>query len=133
MTRSPRLLALAAALSVAAAGVAGAGPTAPPRAPPAAAPQLLPGAPVIYDMETLRTGPLPAEFIKQLEPLHTLQAVEDLLKANRIAFAWGRGQVSSGTLPAAMVKEIDALPPHEVFVTPQGDKGWLVGVIVDRR
>src|SRR4051795_7922964 len=98
MTQPPRLLAFAAALFVLAAGVAGAAPTAPPRAPPAAAPQLVPGAPVIYEMETLRTGPLPAEFIKKLEPLHTLQAVEDLLKANRIAFAWGRGQVSSGTM-----------------------------------
>ena len=83
-------------------------------------------------METLRTGPLPAEIVKQLGPLHSLQAVEDLLKANRIAFAWGRGQVSSGTLPAAFVKEIEALPPHEVFFAPQGDKGVVIGVVMDR-
>jgi hypothetical protein len=65
--------------------------------------------------------------------LHTLQAIEDLLKANRIAFAWGRGLVSSGTLPAGFVKALDALPPHEVFITPQGDKGWLIGAVMDRR
>jgi hypothetical protein len=132
MTRLPRLLALAAALSILA-GLVEAAPTQPSARPPAAGTQLLPGAPVIYDMETLRTGPLPQEILKRLEPIHTLQAIEELLKANRIAFAWGRGQISSGTLPAEFVKQIDALPPHEVFVTPQADKGWLIGVIVDRR
>ncbi len=126
------MLVLAAALSVLAAGAAGAAPTQ-PAAPPAGGTALFPATPVIYDLETLRTGPLPAEFLKRLEPLHTLQAIEDLLKANRIPFAWGRSLVSSGTLPAGFVKEIDAMPPHEVFVTSQGEKGWLIGVVMDRR
>jgi hypothetical protein len=131
MRRSPRLLALVACLALA--GAAAAAPTQPPRGPPAApSTQLMPAPPVIYEMETLRTGPLTPEFVKQFEPLKTLQAVEDLLKANRIAFAWGRGQVSSGTLPPDFVKALSALPPHEVFVTPQGDKGWLIGVVIEK-
>ena len=137
MRRALLRLALPAALCAVLAGVAAAAPTQPgaQRAGPpgAGGTELFPAAPVFYEIETLRTGPLPPEFIKQFEPLHTLQAVEDLLKANRIAFAWSRGQVSSGTLPAAFAKALDGLPPREVFVTSQGDKGVLIGVVLDRR
>jgi hypothetical protein len=102
----------------------------------AAAAQSTPGVvptplPVIYEMETLRTGPLPQEFLKQIEPLHSLAAVEDLLKANRIAFAWGHGDVSSGTMPAAFAKQIAALPPHEVFIVPQS-KGLVINIILTK-
>jgi hypothetical protein len=131
VSRSPHVLALAAALAIFAAGAAGAAPTQ-PAAPRAGGSELFPATPVIYDMETLRTGPLPQEFLKTLEPLHTLQAVEDLLKANRIAFAWSRAQVSSGTLPASFVNQLDALPPREVFVMP-GPDGALIGVIIGRK
>ena len=31
-----------------------------------------------------------------------------------------------------LVKAIDALPPHEVFVAPQGDKGFVIGVVIER-
>jgi hypothetical protein len=89
--------------------------------------------PAIYDMETLRTGPLPQEFVKQLEPLHTLQAVEDFLKLNRVAFAWSRSQVRSTSLPPDFVRQIDALPPLEVFVTAQSNGGWLMGVVLAKR
>ncbi|HXA40779.1 MAG TPA: hypothetical protein VNW53_17400 [Phenylobacterium sp.] len=104
----------------------------------AAAAQPAPGVitplhPVVYDMETLRTGPLPQEFVKQMEPLHTLQAVEDLLKQNRVAFAWSRGPMSSATMPPDLVRAIDALPPHEVFVAPQSNGGWVMGVVLARR
>lgn len=89
--------------------------------------------PAIYDMETLRTGPLPDEFVKQLGPLHTLQEVESLLKANRVAFAWSRNQVRSTSLPPDFVRQIDALPPHEVFVTAQSNGGWLMGAVLAKR
>ena len=83
-------------------------------------------------METLRTGALSPDFVKRLEPLHTLQQIEDFLKANRIAFAWGRGTVSSGTMPAAFAKQLDDLPPHEVFITPQPNNTWLIAVVLER-
>ena len=129
MTQLPRRLALAATLLLLVAGAA----AAQPGAPLAGGTELSPAAPVIYDMETLRTGALPPEFLKQLGPLHSLPAIEDLLKANRIEFAWARKQVSSGTLPATFVSAIDALPPHEVFVVSQGDKGVLIGVVIAKR
>lgn len=112
-----------AAATMMMAGGAGAQP-----APGVAAPL----RPVVYEMETLRTGPLPPEFIKRLEPLHTLQAVEDLLKANRIAFGWNHADVSSATLPTTFTTRVDAMPPGEVFVVPQTN-GWLMGVVRARR
>ncbi|HEX3366757.1 hypothetical protein [Phenylobacterium sp.] len=119
MAQPRRLPILAAALAMAA-GAAGAQPT----------PGVVPiPIPAIYDMETLRTGPLPDEFVKQLGPLHTLPDVENFLKANRVAFAWSRSQVRSTGLPPDFVRQIDALPPHEVFVTAQG-AGWLMGVVL---
>jgi hypothetical protein len=85
--------------------------------------------PVIYEMDTLRTGALPPDLLKQMEPIHSLQAIEDLLKANLIAFAWAHGQIGAGALPSELTKQIDTLPPHEVFMVKQGD-GWLMGVVV---
>ena len=123
MAQPRRLPILAAALAMAAS---------------AAAAQPTPGVvpipiPAIYDMETLRTGPLPDEFVKQLGPLHTLQEVENFLKANRVAFAWSRNQVRSTSLPPDFVRQIDALPPHEVFVTAQSNGGWLMGAVLAKR
>ena len=93
---------------------------------------LTPLHPVIYEMDTLRTGPLTPELLKQLEPLHTLQAVEELLKANLMPFAWAHTQVSAGALPSQFTRQIDAMPPHEVFVVKQGE-GWLIGVVLGTR
>ena len=85
----------------------------------------------IYEMETLTTGMLAPGILKQIEPLHSLQAIETLLKDNYIPFGWAHRQVSAATLPPAMVAQLDALPPHEVFVVRQGD-GALIAVILSK-
>lgn len=86
---------------------------------------------VTYEIETLRTGPLPPDIVKRMEPLHSLGAVENLLKENRVAFAWSYSQVSRTAMPAELVKQLDALPPHEVFVMPQSS-GWTMGVVLSK-
>jgi hypothetical protein len=117
---------LAAALAAASAAVAAA--QAPPP-PPAAG--TTPLHAVIYEADILRTGPLAPELVQKLGPIHTLQGVEDLLKQNRIAFAWAHGEMKSGTMPADFAKQMDALPPGEVFVAQQG-QGWVMGVITGK-
>ena len=92
----------------------------------------LPAASTTYEMETLTTGPLAPGVLKQIEPLHTLQAVESLLKENYIPFAWAHRQVSAASLPPQFVSQLDALPPREVFVVRQGE-GAVAGVILSKR
>jgi hypothetical protein len=122
---TPRLPGLFAAVAVAMAGVG----TAAMAQPPAPAPV---PAPVIYTIEQLRTGPVAKEITDQMGPMHSLVAVENLLKANRISFAWTIADISADKLPPAMVSQIAALPPKEVFVI-SGTGGVLVGVIVGQR
>ena len=89
-------------------------------------------APVIYTIEQRRTGPISSNITQQMIPLHTLAAVETLLKVNRISFAWTIADISSDKLPPEVVRQIAALPPGEVFVIP-GASGVLIGVIIGQR
>jgi hypothetical protein len=75
---------------------------------------------VIYALEQLVTGQIPPELQAQMAPLHTLRDVEDLLKANNIAFKWGKAEIRSSILQPELLRQITALPPGEVFVVPQG-------------
>jgi hypothetical protein len=36
-------------------------------------------------------------------------------------------------MPPDLVRAIDALPPHEAFVAPQSNGGWVMGVVLDKR
>jgi hypothetical protein len=99
----------------------------PTAAPPAAAQP--PGT--VYDTEALRTGALPPELAQKITPLHSLAAIEDLLKQNRVSFAWGRAQMSASALPPELVKQIDSLPPGEVYMLKQGE-GWIMGVVLSK-
>lgn len=85
----------------------------------------------VYEMDTLSTGALPPGVLKQMEPLHTLDAIEALLKENYIPFAWAHRQLNTATMPPEIFKRLDALPPREVFVTKQGD-GALIAVILSK-
>ncbi len=120
------IMALAVALATSAPVAALSQP--PPAPPPAAA---TPANPAVYEMETLRTGPLETALLKQMEPLHTLQAIEELLKANRIAFTWAYARVTAASLPPVLTSQIDALPPHEVFIIKQGT-GWIMSAVLSK-
>jgi hypothetical protein len=107
-------------------------PTAPPpsAAPPAARPAPVMAAPgAVYVMQQMRTAPLPADLMEKMKPLNTLQQVEDLLKINRISFAWALAEVRSETMPADLVAQIERLPPHEPFIVPQ--KAGVVILAID--
>lgn len=126
MLRMPMIVAGAiVALTTATPGIAAAQAAA---APPAAAQ----GPATIYLMESMRVGPLSADIKQKLPPLQTLQQVEDLLKANRIAFLWRSGEISSADMDPGLVRELKLIPAHTPFVAPQGD-GLLIGVILSSR
>jgi len=116
---------LAGAALAAALATASAAPAQAPAAKPA------PLHTVIFETETLRTGPIPAELLQKMGPIHTLQGVEDLLKQNRISFGWQHQDVDTATLPVDLAMQINNLPPHEVFVLKQGE-GWLIGVVLGK-
>jgi hypothetical protein len=115
------------ATAMAAFALAGLG-GAPARAQPAPPAE----RPMIYVMEQLVTGPVPPEVLKQMEPLHTLDDVEALLKANKIAFGWRQAEVNSSQIDPRVAQQIGALPPHEVFIAPQG-QDWIISVILSSR
>lgn len=91
---------------------------------------------VIYALEQLVTDAIPRELQAQMGPIHTLREIEDLLKANNIAFKWGKAEVRSSDLPPEIVRQITALPPGEVFIAQQGSPPGQImvfGVILSTR
>jgi hypothetical protein len=99
---------------------------------PAAAPSTSPITPIVYVLEQLQTGPIAPEVIERMKATHTLLEVENLLKVNRIAFAWRMAEVSTDQMKGTLAQQIAALPPKEVFVIHQGD-AWLMSSVVARR
>ncbi|MGZ3375989.1 MAG: hypothetical protein ACXU8S_05270 [Phenylobacterium sp.] len=112
---------LAAACALALAAASGTEAQAPPAKP-------APLHTMVFETDTLRTGPIPADLIQKMGPIHTLQGVEDLLKQNRISFTWGHGEVDSANIPIDLAMQLNNLPPKEVFVFKQGE-GWVIGVV----
>ncbi len=107
-------------------------PPKPAAPPPAAAPA--PARPaMIYRLEVMRTGPLPADAAQKFGPMHTMDEVESYLKANDVSFAWRRQDMDSTAAAPEFVKALEDLPPNEVFVTPQSDGGAVIGTILSRR
>lgn len=61
----------------------------------------------------------------QLQPLaqaHSLEAVARVLDQQGIRYERGRGVLDSASVPPAVMKQIQALPAGEPFVTPAGGK-----------
>ena len=124
--------------AIAAVLVAAATPlAAQPRQPPAKTPNLSTAPPVIpikvYIVEqVVTTNKLPPQFLEQMRPLKTLRQVEELLKANSVPYAWRKTDMNSAALPPAIAKQIEAVPPGEVFVIPSGET-LTMNVILGRR
>lgn len=112
----------ACAVALAASGAAAQTPAAP--APPAETGLKT----MVFETDTLRTGPMPADLIQKFAPIHTIQAAEDLLKQNRIAFSWQHSEVDSAKIPIDLAMQLNNLPPKEVFMLRQGE-GWMIGVV----
>ena len=79
-----------------------------------------------------QSGPIAPEVMERMKSTHTLLEVENLLKVNRIAFAWRMTEVSTDQMKGNLAQQIAALPPKEVFVIRQGDS-WLMSSVVARR
>jgi hypothetical protein len=119
-----RAVAAACAVALAAAFGAAAQPPAAP-SPPSAGTGV---HTVVFETDTLRTGPMPAELVQKFGPIHALSAAEDLLKQNRIAFSWQHSEVDSAKIPIDLAMQLNNLPPKEVFMLKQGE-GWMIGVV----
>jgi hypothetical protein len=107
-------------------------PPAPAPFPSAPPPSGLSAGATIYLMDQIATGPLPPEVLKAMEPLHSLDEVEALLKSKKIAFAWREAEISTQNIDPQVVGQVAALPPHEVFIAPQG-AGWIASVVLSAR
>jgi peptidyl-prolyl cis-trans isomerase C len=71
---------------------------------------------VAFDM------PANPSVLKQFERDHSIDAVMTTLGRLNIQYQRGAGQLDSATVPAALVKQVDALPPGEPFVVPMNGK-----------
>ncbi len=128
-TQGSRLtLALMLAASLATAAAAQPAPATPPRA---AAPAAKDG-PVVYTVAMLLCGPLSPAILEKLKPLHDLQAVEALYKANLIPFSWAQRDLNTYDMPPELAEQLAALPAKDVFLTQQGN-AWIAGEILSRR
>jgi hypothetical protein len=125
---------LRAALAVVAAVALAPGLAAAQTRPAARPAPAAPGAVkrVIYRMETLQTGELSPEVLEKLKPLNTLAECEAVLKAADMPFTWGKAEYDSDVIGPAFVRQLEALPPGEVFVVPRQGGGTLIGVIIGR-
>jgi hypothetical protein len=88
---------------------------------------------VIYRLETLQTTGLTPDVVEKLRPLNTLAECEAVLKAADMPFTWGKAEYDSDVIGPAFVRQLEALPPNEVFIVPRQGGGTLIGVIIGRR
>lgn len=70
--------------------------------------------------------------LKALEAAKTLDEVEQTLTGFKVAYTKGANSLDSGSLPAAALKQILALPPGEPFVIPVQGK-ITVSIITGKR
>ena len=76
----------------------------------------------IFTIEFLRIQrPTDPTVIKALEPLKSLEQVEDFLKAKQIPYQHSTGNLDAVGADPRMIQAIVKLPPNEVFVIPNGE------------
>jgi hypothetical protein len=87
---------------------------------------------VIYSVEQMVSPTLTPELMEKIKPMHSLKEVEDLLKANSIPFTWRKAELDAGAADPALIAQIEALPPGEVFVIPRANT-LIYSVIIGKR
>jgi len=111
---------------------AAATPAPAPATPPAVAPEPAPPpAPIgpVYTMEQVRTGPLSDAILEKMKPVHTIDEAEAVLKLAGVTFGWRRADVDLGRLAPEQAKQLQALPPNDVFIAKQKDGGYILGAV----
>lgn len=68
--------------------------------------------------------PIPQDVnrLKELDGAHSMNDVVGKLQAWGVEFQRGTGALDSALVPAETMKRIEALPPGEPFIVPNGDK-----------
>lgn len=85
-----------------------------------------------YNLEQLQFEmPQDTSRLKELESAHTLAEVSQKLTSMGITFQHGVGAMDSATIQPAALKRIEALPPGEPFIVPQGGR-VIVSVITGK-
>lgn len=70
---------------------------------------------------------VPPAVLRQMQPLKTLEQVEQLLDQNKVPHQRAVGAIDGATTDPEMIRKIAALPPGEVFIVPNGG-----GVLINR-
>ena len=78
-------------------------------------------------------GPIDAAAAKRLMPLKTLTEVEQELTTDGVKYQRRAAALDSLSVPPALLKQITALPPGEVFVVPSGGGVLTANVITGSR
>ncbi len=71
---------------------------------------------IVFDM------PKSPNVLKQFEPDKSLAAVRATAERLGLKIESGKGTLDTATLPPAVLKQIQALPPGEPFIVPAGNK-----------
>lgn len=81
----------------------------------------------IFVVDQIRMPRVPLEVLKTLEPLKTMEEIEDVLNKDHIPHQRGDATLDAVGVDPRLVEFILKLPPNEVFVLPGGD-----GLLVNR-
>ena len=85
----------------------------------------------VFTVDQIRFAPTDASVLRGLADIHTLDGVGAYLKGKGVAFQRGNAKVDSAQVPAAVMKQVLALPPGEPFVVPT-PQGVFASVITGR-
>jgi len=78
-------------------------------------------------------GSLLGQVQKELEPMHSMEAVMDVLRRHGIRFERDDTRLPASVFPPDLLKAIDSLPGEPFVVPTDADKnGWMVGVVKGR-
>lgn len=72
--------------------------------------------------------PSDASVLRQLEPAHTLEAVQTILTAAGIQYTRGAAQLDTASIAPEIAAKIAALPAGEPFIVP--DKGRVIASVI---
>jgi EpsD family peptidyl-prolyl cis-trans isomerase len=77
----------------------------------------------IFDVEQIRFAqPADPSFVKQLEPLKTLDDIANFLTENHVLFQRGTASIDALSQNPKLITTIIALPPQEVFIIASGNQ-----------
>lgn len=86
----------------------------------------------IFAVDQLLVPNVQPAIVRQMEPLHSLGEIAQLLDRNNVQYVRSRGSIDGLTADPDAIKRVAAQAAGEPFVVPQGS-GVTVNVVVDTR